>query len=703
LTDDPICLIPASVLTDFEDPEEALSRQLLAIAHNPKLGILALAAVLEQSGARPCIFDLDDAYGQYLTEGRHLGLEEFPAWVASQIVATGARLFGFSSLCSSYPLTIRIAEAVKRLDPGCTILLGGPQASVVDTATLSTFPFVDFILRGEADLSLPLFLEQWIGGRRFSEVPGLTWRSPFGIQRNSDAPIIDNLDDLPLPAYHLSADLKVADFVSLELGRGCPFACTFCSTNDFFRRKFRVKSAERMLADMRLIASRYGFRSFNLVHDMFTVDRRKVVAFCEAMIESGEGFNWSCSARTDCVDEDLLELMARAGCDSIFFGVETGSKRMQRIIDKDLDPAESRRAVEISERVGMHTTVSTITGFPEETEDDLRETLAVFMHAMRHPHSTPQLNILAPLSGTPIYSEHKDRMVLEDLSSQLSYPGRTQSHSDRALVRKYPGIFPNFYTLPTPGLDRGTLQELVEFLPMGHKMLRWLLVAVYERSSDILDFFCAWRRRRIELHPEMRGDRLRQYYTSDTSRHEVVGFLRERMAEFGDAAVEAMVTYEEVLARAVANAPVRPGGPPVSGRIAATGIPVRVPGLHVVELDFDFQNVVDSLKGTAPISAARTRKYYRTEESPSDEIRLVEITPLVARSLLLCDGLHSVADFVARAGSLFDCPRELRDFAARRLLKGLREEGMIEVYRPESRHAVARHQPAIEPAGLTAG
>src|SRR5205814_1110404 len=154
---------------------------------------------------------------------------------------------------------------------------------------------------------------------------------------------------------------------------------------------FRVKSPQRVLEDMRSIAARYGFRGFNLVHDMFTVDRRKVAAFCETLIEANEGFKWSCSARTDCVDEELLELMARAGCDGIFFGVETGSKRMQRIIDKDLDPLQARSAVEIAERLGIRTTVSTIVGFPEETEADLRETINVFMHAMRHANTLPQI------------------------------------------------------------------------------------------------------------------------------------------------------------------------------------------------------------------------------------------------------------------------------------------------------------------------
>jgi hypothetical protein len=678
---DAICLITAAVSTGFEETDEAESRQVRASARAPKLGVLALASVLGRAGLRARIFDLDSAYAEYRREGRHPGVEGFPVWVAPRIVSSGAGLFGFSSLCSSYPLTIRIAECVKREAPGCTVLFGGPQASVVDRPTLAAFPFVDFILRGEADLSLPLFIEEWNGKRRFADVAGLTWRSPFGPQRNPDAPVVDNLDDLPLPAFHLSDGLKGADYAFLELGRGCPFSCTFCSTNDFFRRKFRVKSPARMLADMRAVAARYGFRTFELVHDMFTVDRRKVVAFCDAMIESGEDFKWSCSARTDCVDEALLELMARAGCDGIFFGVETGSKRMQRIIDKDLDAAQSRAAVETAERLGISTTVSVIAGFPEENEDDLRETVNVYMHSLRHPRSSPQVNILAPLAGTPIHSQYKDRMVLDDLCSHVSHPGRSQNHADRELIRSHPEIFPNFYLLPTPNLDRSSLLELREFLLMGSVRLRWLLVALHQRGSGILDVFRAWRERRMALHPDMNGGGLRHYYTLDTSRNELVAFLRERMVELGNSSVEALVAYHETLAQAVANAPARPKGSRFSGPIVSTNIPVCAPGLHVIELDWDVQGVIDSLKRVTPAAVSRKRKYYRTAEYSAGESRLIEITPLVARSLEACDAAHTVEEFKAQVAPLFDCPDELRRYAAGCILESLRDEGLIEIYR----------------------
>src|SRR5207247_5098220 len=101
-----------------------------------------------------------------------------------------------------------------------------------------------------------------------------------------------------------------------------------------------------------------GINSFELVHDMFTVDRKRVVEFCAALLESEEEFYWGSSARTDCIDEELIALMARAGCRGIFFGIESGSKRMQKIIDKGLDFNESEARFRSCDQLKINTAVS---------------------------------------------------------------------------------------------------------------------------------------------------------------------------------------------------------------------------------------------------------------------------------------------------------------------------------------------------------
>src|SRR5262249_22136673 len=149
--------------------------------------------------------------------------------------------------------------------PDVPIILGGPQASVVDETTMESFPFIDFVLRGEADETLPQLIDALSTSvRTLTTVRGLTYRNANGrIVRSDSAPVIENLDALPLPAFHLDPEIKERGVLHLELGRGCPFACTFCATNDFFRRNFRLKSPARMLQQMRCLKQRYGISNFS--------------------------------------------------------------------------------------------------------------------------------------------------------------------------------------------------------------------------------------------------------------------------------------------------------------------------------------------------------------------------------------------------------------------------------------------------------
>ena len=274
-----VCLVNAPTAAEFGGGIEIESDLVRQVTLEPQLGILSLAAVLEVRGDSPEIVDLNRTYFQLADSAGISRLDDFAELAASVVAAKDADVCGFTSICSSYPLTIRIAKAVKAIRPQCTILFGGPQASVVDMQTLAAFPFVDLILRGEAEESLPLLLDELAGRQRMERVPGLTYRDGGRPRRNPNAPVIQDLDALPSPAYHLTRELEGAHRAALEMGRGCPFACTFCSTNDFFRRNFRLRSPERILRDMRALAAAYRLSDFDLIHDMFTVNRRRVRGF----------------------------------------------------------------------------------------------------------------------------------------------------------------------------------------------------------------------------------------------------------------------------------------------------------------------------------------------------------------------------------------------------------------------------------------
>ncbi len=520
-----VCLVGAPTAHEFDDGAMGEGDALRAIAEHAPLGVLSLAAVLEQRGLHPEIVDLNRLYYDFRRKNEN-NENDFSRFAASYFRERQFDFVGFSSVCSSYPVTLRIACEVKRQHPDSVVAFGGPQASAVDVATLEAYSPIDLVVRGEAEHTLPQLLEALAQGHRLDDIPGLTFRRDGKIVRTPDGGGITDLDTLPFPAFHLLPDMETCRFMPLELGRGCPFSCTFCSTNDFFRRRFRLKSPARMLEEMRRVKATYGIDTFELVHDMFTVDRKRVAAFCEALLASSDKFYWGCSARTDCIDEELIELMASAGCRGVFFGIETGSARMQKIIDKGLDLADSAACVRSCSKFKIKTAVSLIVGFPEETKEDLHSTIDFFMDSLRCDHADPQLVILAPLAGTPIQQQHKENLFLDDADSNMSYRGWDQGPKEKKMIAEHPDIFPNFYSVPTPFLDYEFLIELRDFLLNGTKTARRLLLQLRLAGADMVYVFGEWRDWRRANKGDLAGNDLAAYYAGDVFPQDLFEFVR---------------------------------------------------------------------------------------------------------------------------------------------------------------------------------
>ena len=683
-----VCFINTPISAEFTDPIEFSDSHIRNESCWPQLGILSLAAVTEGLGSSVAIYDSNRDFFRFADVVGKAKLREFAEFAAQQIAAIDADIYGFASICSVYPLTLRMARMVKAARAESVVLVGGPQASVVAEATLKAFPSVDFILRGETEHSFPVFLEELSGQHKFENVPGLVYRNPFGVQRNPDAAPIADLDVLPLPAYHLTGELRGTTTAALELGRGCPFSCTFCSTNDFFRRKFRLRSPHRILEDMCAIEAQYGITDFDLTHDMFTVDAKRVRAFCQYMIDSGKGYSWACSARTDCVDQEMIELMAAAGCRGIFFGVEAGSQEVQKIIDKHLDVERAHEVIDICGRVGVRSTVSLITGFPEERWEDLAGTVKVFMHSARVPHSHPQLNLLAPLANTPVHLKHRDEMTLEELCSDMSHQARRQNPEDIELIRKYRDIFPNFYLLPTPHLDRALLLELREFLLMAEDRFRWLLGAVDQATTGILDAFVDWINYRKSVYPGAIGPDVRRYYQMPTFRDDFLAFLKTHDVS-EDPKVIALADFYKRLglssspemclaSRAVELADGRP--------IDSRDIPIRKYSSRIVELNADLEDVIEAVKHRRPYYDDHEKKrFYVVSQTEIHEHPGYEVSNYMAMVLQPCDGQLTIAQIMEQLQTKIRVnPRTAATQVYEALLEKARSEELIAIYRTAS-------------------
>lgn len=665
-----VCLVTALTVADFVDAEVTEDAHTFTGA---QIGVLTLAAILQTLGYSPHVVSIDDLFLEFQKDAKSRSVDAVADPEQSRLAGNGGTdtsgyffpyasehlkslsfdVFGFSTICSSYPLTLRLAAEVRRLNPNAVIILGGPQASVVDVPTMRAFSYVDFVVRGEADETFPALLDAISGdalGEGWYNIPGITFRRGDEVIRNPNAPVVHDLDRLPLPALHLDRDIRTRRGVHLEIGRGCPFACTFCSTNDFFRRHFRLKSPQTMIDQMKDVKLQYGLSYFSLIHDMYTIDRKKVAEFCEALLSCGDQFTWGCSARTDCISEDLIGLMAKAGCRGIFFGIETGSKHLQSVINKKLDLSEAWDHIKCADRHGIGTAVALISGFPEETRDDLRDTIHFFVDSLRFDHAEPQLSLLAPLAATPIYEQHKDQLVLDYIYSDMSYQGWRQDPADVELIKRYPEIFPNFYAVPTTWLDRSYVRGIRDFVTYVSAWFRWLPVALLQDRGDFLEIFDSWQKWLREKNIEPAGEKIGiiPYYCHRNFRADFLDFVCDFYVDQMATARAAIVS----LAR-VEGASLRRGGKLAAadgdscGNFEIALFPYRVENALVVDIEVDLIELVDGLRNRRDLTQLAEKEVAVVLLATNEgRVQIWQLAPLSRMLLQLCTGRLAVREIV---------------------------------------------------------
>lgn len=680
------CIVSPPTVTEF-GKDLAESDAILRLAEHAPVGILTLAAVLDELGRPPDIVDMNRLYYDYLHSDAGPELD-FCRYSIAHLLARDFDAVGFGTICSSYPLTLRIAEGLRRARPDVRILLGGPQASVVDVATLEHFPAIDYVVRFEAEDTLPLLLEALQEDEDPSAVPGITFRRGGEVVRTPSAPVIADLDRVPLPAYHLYPYLRKARYIPLELGRGCPYACTFCSTNDFFRRSFRLKTPRLIVEQMSRLKAEYGIALFDLIHDMFTVDRKKVVEFCEALLDSGEEFYWNCSARTDRVDPELLALMAKAGCRGIFYGIETGSQTLQRTVKKRLVLTDAMASVRTASDLGLKVAVSLITGFPDETDADFADTVDFFVNALRAENSQPQLHILAPLADTPIHREYRDRLSFDDIISDMSHQGWEQDPEDRELIAAHPDIFANFYAVPTP-LDRPFVKEVRSFLLSAAETLRWLLVALHQEGGHILEVFRAFQEYRAGLPPETQEGLPAgvPYFQAPHFREDFVRFVESRYVAGSRTApaLKALLAYSTSFEEVIVDDPAADlagvqGGELRRRAFGLSSVPALARNVKLIEVEVDYRSLLECLmerRGLDRVPLGRQRLASR--KLPGRWPEVLQLSPLSASILELCDGRRTVEEIGREmAGHPFGVSGVPADKACLLGLELLRHDGLVE-------------------------
>jgi radical SAM superfamily enzyme YgiQ (UPF0313 family) len=445
----------------------------------PPIGLLTLAAVLEQQNYQVEVID----FGNLILEGEIALDDRLSMSAARYLKERRGDVVGFSSRCDNYLFSLRIAERFRHLDPSTPIVFGGPQATITDVASMQKFDFIDCVVRHEAEFSFPALLEALRCGRAFDDIPGLVYRRGGEVRRNPDPPLILDLDQIPTPAYH-HFPIETLEQMPIEVGRGCPFGCTFCVTNRYFNRRYRLKSANRIVEEVIRLRDLYGFTRFDFIHDMLTASRPLVMQLCRRIEESGVRIEWGCSARTDCIDRELLELMRATGCREMYFGIETGSPRMQKVVKKNLKLEGVHPALDMCADLGIQTTASFITGFPEEEREDVEATLRMMVELSPKTPNV-QLHLYSPTPGTPLNDRFEDRLVFTGYISDFGF-SIPLSEDDRQWITSSPDIFTNYFQVRPLHLDFEEIRGLDVFGYCLRFFRHFLFHLIHQQASPSL-------------------------------------------------------------------------------------------------------------------------------------------------------------------------------------------------------------------------
>lgn len=395
---------------------------------SPPLGLAYLAAYLRNAGFHPSIHDFNV---------NQICDKEFEVFLKSR----DWLLVGMSFMTNQFADAVRLSQLVKTTLPDTPLIAGGPHPSSIPERTLQEISAIEIIVRGEGEEILRELAETLLIGGDVSSVKGLYFRKNGEPIRTQDREFIRNLDEIPFPAweyfdmkkynvFHIAGVTKNPIFALLS-SRGCPNLCTFCDSHTIFARKFRGRSAKNIFDEIFYLHKTYGMVQFDFVDDLFTLQKARVLEFCDLIRQSGIPFRWMANARVNTVDRETLQAMKNAGCLRIDFGVESGDPTVRKLMKKNITDEQIRNAHQISREVGLSTGTFTMVGNIGETRESVKMTVRLLKDLV----DDAMVSIACPFPGTELYRIAKERgfITSEDWSRYVTSP--TYSPNYRPVMR----------------------------------------------------------------------------------------------------------------------------------------------------------------------------------------------------------------------------------------------------------------------------
>ncbi len=300
-------------------------------------------------------------------------------------------------------------ELARLLRDDCNLLVvGGPLPTLDPEGFLDVFD-VSVVGEGEETIvELAGCIEQ---GSDVSGVRGIVFKKDGRAVHTAQRGFIENLDALPFPSRDLFDDSHYKAYYAKHFGytttpmissRGCPFSCDFCS-RPVFGQHLRMRSPENIVAEADEV-ERLGYERVWFADDCFTLDKEQILQVCDLLVKRRLRLGWECLSRVDTVDLDVATCMKRAGCERVFFGIESGSDRILNLMHKRVNVFQARHAVFAAKAAGLKVGAFFIIGYPGENDKSILETIRF---ATKLPLDYLSFTLPYPIPGTPLHDRVK--------------------------------------------------------------------------------------------------------------------------------------------------------------------------------------------------------------------------------------------------------------------------------------------------------
>ena len=401
------------------------------------IGALSVAASIEQRGHEVMFFD-SLVYMDKNPDKKHFGA----SWerIKREIRNFNPDIVGITNLFSNQlEKTLVLPRLVKEINPNTKIIIGGVHATVRPLDFLDS-KYFDMVIIGEGEKSGPDIIDYYAGKKDIEDVKGVVYLKDGEIKTNG-IEYIQDLDSLPIPAYHL-VDMgmyfelaakgygsrqsehfnKPKREISMITSRGCPYKCIFCSIHPTMGYKFRTQSPEYVVNHIEHVINKYQVEFIHFEDDNLTLDPERFETILDMIEERNLYFEWDTpnGVRADTLSKELLVKIKNANVASLRIAFESGVQEiLDNIIKKDLDLNKAIQVCKYCYELGIPLSACYIIGFPGETKEDIKKTLDFAYNLMKDYKTFPILNVAVPLIGTPLYNTAKQKgyLVSEDYTT----------------------------------------------------------------------------------------------------------------------------------------------------------------------------------------------------------------------------------------------------------------------------------------------